>query len=402
MARASIYTLLPLDSFAAIMGIDPWEFNQFDYTGTKSAQCKDVTFQFAWQRDHLSREEIAQAIADAEQIIADELRYWPAPKYFLNQEVQYPHPYQRDQFGWGGTPRHTPKTVDLEWGKVQSGGVLNRTFLGDINTITFSDPDGDGVNERFTCTITNAAITDITDANEIAIYFTDTDRNEDPLSETWRIRPVRVTISGDTATIVGHATLLVKPDKTFGVAVEKLAVDETSNYASSLECYRIFTDSTYTDENPYQGVAMWSDIPGCVTPGCTFQVKPLCLAAHDNDQGVVAPVFGAPTSWPHQRDPDRLSVNYLAGLPLVNGQMDPEMARCVAYLAVSMLAREKCGCDRSNRILAYWRERITVFEESNARAYSKDYTNIPFPVTRGGLYAWQRVSRWKNGESVSI
>lgn len=403
MARASTYTLLPLDRWATIMGIDLFEFNQFNFPVPKSAQCLDVTFQYEWQRDKLSREEIARAIANAEQMIADELHYWPAPTYFVDESVIYPRPYQRDRYGFGGTPRHQPKTVQLEWHQVISGGVINRNEIGEIDTIAFSDPDGDDIKERFTCSITDAAIADITDANEIGLYFTETDRNDDALSETWRIRPVTVTVSGDTATFIGHAAQLVKPDKTFGYKVQKLEVGEAENYVTDLEVWWTFTDSTFTDDQPYQGVAMWSDIPGCITPNCTFQIKPLCLGQHENGQGIVAPTFGSPATWPHYREPDRLSVNYLAGLPLHNGQMQTEMAHCVAYLAANLLANEKCGCERNNRILAYWRERITMFEDStNARAYSKDYTNIPFPVTRGGLYAWQRVSRWRHQEAVSL
>ena len=65
MARCSIETGLPLDTWAAILGISPWEFNQCRFPVTKSAQCSDVVYQFPWQHDHLSREEIGEAIADA-------------------------------------------------------------------------------------------------------------------------------------------------------------------------------------------------------------------------------------------------------------------------------------------------------------------------------------------------
>lgn len=401
MARARTYTLLPLDTFAAILGIDPWSFNQFTYPGTKSAQCADVIYQEPWMKDHLSREEIAQAIADAEQMLADKLLYWPAPRYFVDEIVPYPRPHQRELYGYAGTARGEWKTVQLKNHRVISGGVFNRTFLANTTSITLSDPDGDGVDERFTAVVT---VPSGTSANEIALYFTAADRNSDPIAETWRIRPIRVSVSGTTATIIGHSTLLVDPDLTLGVTAAALDAATAANYVTDLECYRVFTDTTATAALPYQGVAIWKDIPGC-SADCTFSIKELCLGEHDNDQGTVFAAFGQPCDWPYAyREPDRLEVNYVAGLALENGQMQPEMAKAVAYLATSLLANEKCGCDRSNRIMAYWRDAILTFEDNanKARGFSKDYASNPFPATRGGQWSWQRVKDWRDVEGVSL
>lgn len=405
MARASVYTHLPLDTWAKILGMSPWEFNQMVYPGAKTAQCKDVFYQFQWQKDHLGREEVAQAIADAEQMIADELMYWPAPHYIVGEVAQYPRPHQRQLFGYAGTPRGEWKTVQLNWHRVESGGVFNRTSIGTILAadITKLDLDSDTIFESFTATITDPAIADITDPNELGLYFATADRHGEAIGEIWRLRPLTVTISGTTATFAGHRTLLVKPDPEFAVEPAELDAKTDTNYVDTLECYRAFTDTTATSALPYQGVAIWKDIPGC-SSGCTFSLKELCLGENDNENGSVFAAFGDPCTWPFaDREPDRLEVNYIAGLPLVNGQMQPEMARCVAYLSASMLANEKCGCDRTNRILAYWKQRITTFEDqtNKAQGFSKDYTSIPFPVTRGGLFAWQRVKRWRDVGVVS-
>lgn len=404
MGRASIHTLLPIDSWAKIMAIDPWSFNQFRYPAKKGGQCADVMYQYAWQKDHMGREEVAQAIADAEDMVAAHLMYYPAPKYIFNEPVTYPQNYDhRQTFGGRTTPYGNWKSVQLKWHHVVSGGVPNRTSLGNTTSIVLSDRDNDGIKETFTATVTNVAISDIADVNEIGLYFTETDRDLEPLQETWRIRPVTVTVSGDTATIIGHATLLVVPNLTLGVNAEALSAETASNYVTELECWRTYTDTTFTEADPYQGVAVWKYPEDC-TENCNYTVKPLCLAPKQNEQGVVAPVFGEPCYWPYQWAPASLKVNYLAGLSLQNGQMQPEMARSVAYLAASLLASEKCGCDRSNRILAYWRERVITFEDSvnKAQAYSKDYNALPFPVTRGGLFAWQRVQERRNIGIVSL
>lgn len=402
MARASTYTLLPLDSWAAILGLSPWEFNGMTYPGPKSKQCKAVFRQFQWQQDHLSREEVAQAIADAESMLADELLYWPAPKYFIDSVVQYPRPLRREQFGYGGTPRGEPKSVQLPWHRVVSGGLFNRTLIGTISSISADDLDGDGVNETFTASISDAAIATITDPNELGLYFDDDDRHGEDVHETWRVRPVKVSISGDTATFTGHRTLLVKPAPESGVSPDDTDSSADANYVTSLLCYRAFTNTASADDTPYQGVAIWNNDPACLQ-NCTFSIKALCLAQFQNEQGRVTASFGSPSQWPFPvREPDRLQVNFYAGLALENGQMQREMAKCVTYLSTALLAHEKCGCDQSSRILAYWRSRVIKFQDSSANATAYANSTNPFPATNGGAWAWNRVKNWRNVEAVGL
>lgn len=404
MARCSTPTGLSIDEWAAILGISPWEINGCVYPGKKSTQCKSVFQQFQWQQEHLSREEVGQAIADAERMIADQLLYWPAPKYFVDVPVPYPHPARRDVYGRGVTPRGEMKSVQLPWHHVISGGLFNRTLIGTISSgaLGASDEDGDNVKETFTATITDAAIGAITDPNELALYFDAADRHGEDIHETWRIRPVRVSISGNTATFTGHRTLLVKPSPEFGVSPEDLTATNDLIYVTSVVCYRAFTNTASTDAQPYQGVAMWNNIPGC-TQDCTFSIKALCLGQSQNEQGRVTASFGAQCDWPFPiREPDRLQVNFRAGLALENGQMQSEMARCVTYLSTSLLANEKCGCEQSNRILAYWRARVIKFEDTNAKATAYANSSNPFPATNGGVWAWARVKNWKNVEAVGL
>ena len=75
MARAETITLLPLDRYATIMRMSVCHFNQVD--GVKAplrSGCDDV-----W--DQPEREDLAWAMATAEEMIAHELGFWPAPKW---------------------------------------------------------------------------------------------------------------------------------------------------------------------------------------------------------------------------------------------------------------------------------------------------------------------------------
>lgn len=403
MARASVETLLPLDTWAQILGINPFEFNQIATglppTGLHKA-CAHVFFQFPWQKDYLSREEIAQAIADAERMMAEQLRFFPAPKYFVGEVVPYPRPYQRNLFGYAGTPRFEWKRVQLTWHRYQAAGLMNRTFIGN-GTIVMSDPDNDGFNELFTITIPTA----LTDPYEIGVYFTAADRNNATIDETWRVRPVNVTISGGNAIITGGLWQLVVPDLTLEYAPEGLSATTAANFVTELEVYRVFTDTTADDSNPNQGIAEWDVTPGCEGGGCGFQIKPICLSEWDAPNSVVWPAFGVPCAWPQNREPDRLNVNYLAGLPLINGQMQPQMARAVTYLSASLLASEKCGCERSNRILDYWRNPINTITGGQDRGFTQHELEAnPFDAipSRGSMFAWKRVAEWRDTEMIAL
>ena len=388
MARASTETLLPLDTWAKIMGVSPWWFNQFrdGFPTADTAQCAHVFFQYSWQHDFLSREEIANCIAMAEDMIATELHFWPAPKYFTDEVQQYPRPGNRELYAGGYTVRGQLKSVQLNWHKVQGGGVLARTLVNAGTAVVLSDTDGDGIDDLFTLT----QATSVTDVNEIAVYFTAADRNNDPIDETWRVRPVTVAISAGVATVTGHTTLLVPPDLTTRWDAADLDVMTPANYVTALDVYRLYRDDDTTTNK--QGNAIWELTP-CATPPCGVEYSALCLGAREAEIGFVSVDYGVDTTSCHWRAPDRVSVNYLAGEPLVNGQMSHQMADIVAHLATALLPVERCGCERADRIIAYWREVAPASGEGMRVNIRGSYQEKPFGPQRGAEYAWKKVER---------
>lgn len=392
MARADTETLLPIDTWGKIMQISPWELNQIGagFPRPNAAQCPHVFFQFSWQQDFLSREELAQSIEMAEHAIASELGYWPAPKYFLDEPREYPRPARRDLYGDAYTNRWQLKAVQLNWAKVQGGGTLARTSINAAAAVVYSDPDGDGVNELFTVT----QATTVTDPSELALYFTAASRNNEAIAETWRIRPVKISIAAGVATFTGHSSLLVDPDLTLRTDAEVLNVTVVANFVTTVEVYRVYRDDTVDTDagTSRQGYAMW-EMTDCETPPCGVDVAPICIGTRNTDIGFVR-VDYAPGAECKSYAPDRLSVSYLAGEPLVNGQMAQHMADIVAHLATAMLPVEKCGCERSNRIIAHWRQVAPSSGEGlreNLTGLGND--NNPFGPQRGALYAWNKVKR---------
>lgn len=411
MGRASTRTLLPLDTWAKILGLNPWDFNGLTNPETQAHQCMDTFFQHMWQEDYVSREEVGLAIAEAEAALAEYCGFWPAPQYIVDERLRYPRQYDSRVWGRGRTVRGYVKPVRTKWAKVISGGQLNRTAMDQSSAtvangrLVYSASVGT-IEDTFTITITDTAGgIAVTDPTEIAVYFASGDRLGEALSETWRIRPVTVTISGGNVVITGHKTLMAKPSLQQQINADALDYSAAASYVTGVEVYRTFIDSTYTSALPYQGVAIWDVPPDCNSGDCSEQVLPLCLGPYDYNGGWTAPAFGLPTTWPYCWEPDRLAINYVAGQAADSqGNMDLHWARIVTYLSVALLPTEKCGCERSQRILAYWRAKPNEMTENDrGRAFTMEEINSnPFVERNGALWAWKRIRFLQNLEGVGL
>lgn len=389
--HVSIATLLSLYEWGEVMGINPWLLAQVgEGVSVLTPQCNHVFFRHSYQQDFLSREELAHTIEKAEQAIAEQLSYWPAPKSFTNESHLYPRPYNRSLYGLANTPRYQWKALQLNWGKVQGGGTMARTVINAAGAVVMSDNDGDGIDDRFTVTVA----TTITDPDEIAIYFTSADRNGEPLDETWRIRPVNVVISGGNAVITGHPSLLVKPDLESVLDPQILDVTVAANFITTVEVYRLYLDTTSTLVSPSQGIALWED-PDCANPPCTSSWLPVCQIPRIAETGMIGVDFlqGNTYCSPLDREPDRVALHYVAGEPWDQGRMNRAMADIVAHLATAWLPVDKCGCERADRIIHYWREIEAVATQGTVPVTLKQLDENPFGIQRGAIWAWQRVEQ---------
>lgn len=398
MARASTPTLVPLDTWAQLMGINPFEFNQIgagfpaEFIQT---QCSEVFFQHPWQGggSYLSREEIARTMQRAEYAIAQELGYWPAPKYVVGEQVQ------NQGKGLGYQAYYDYTSAKLRWKRIRASGVEARTVIRIGAAVVVSDNDGDGVDDLFTVT----AATTVTDIDEIAIYFSAADRNNADIDETWRIRPVNVSITGGTVTITGHPSLLVKPDLTSTYTASVLDVTVDANFVSTVDVYRRYTDDTATLAEPNQGIAIYDD-PDCTDEPCENQYHAICMGHLNSDAGVVMFRYSdTDTSHILPGTPDRFQVNYLSGARLVNGNVDPEMADIVAHLTTAWLPTGQCGCERSNRIIDYWRDLPRAGEIRSSNPFmSFKKMDYPFGNERGAIYAYERLQMLRSTGAVIV
>jgi hypothetical protein len=125
MAVAKAATKLSLDAFARVMQINPLHFNSVTLPGANTT-CGEPLYQYGWQAaDKVSREEIAQVIADAERLIENHLHYRLLPSY----EVDERHALD---------PRMWQPRFHTDWGYVQSGGQQTRSAIATASPITWS------------------------------------------------------------------------------------------------------------------------------------------------------------------------------------------------------------------------------------------------------------------------
>lgn len=389
MARASVSTLLPLDRFAAIVGIHPLHFNQMYVADIAMPRVCGMPFlQHSWQSaDRIGREEIAQAISDAEYMFAREIGFWPLPKYIPNEFSTL-----KMNKNWYMRP-----VVQCQYGYVVSVGTQVKTLLGTIN-IVYSDADGDGYSE----TATMAVATTVTDPDEIVVYYPGF--NTDP----YEIRPINVSIAGGVATITCRRELLYLDDLVEVLNPQSFDGAQDTNFLATVDVYRKYIDPSD------QGLLKWveplcNQCGGAGCDACTSSTQTVCSNILDKRLALLR-LTEAAWSVDHYdivectecRNPDQAYVSYLAGWGTSLKTMSPEFERAITYLAVSQLDRQLCACDNIKAFAGRWQEDLALRHSSTSGSQSFGFSpkvfDNPFGTTKGALYAWKVASRYKIGE----
>lgn len=416
--------LLPLDTFRAILGYQPWWFYGFASEAARipvNSKCNTIITEYAWQNaDMLGRSDMRRGIEHAEDRLLEQLGYAIAPHYAADT-VPYPRFIdQREMFINQDDGTYRWRSVFANEKKVQKVGVEAFTLLGTV-AVTYSDLDGDGLNESFSLTV---AAPDIADLSEIAVYFNATDRftGEGP-AERWRIQPVRVVLAGGTATITGqNAWILGRPilyeSATFTINTP-LDPLTAANFAQTLDVYRRYCNPNGQTFDTSQALLIWETPPytgwnvGCCgsavfTPpqnstDAASQAYALARAGVRNGDigalGVGEAVYDSTsaqwigvnwlTCW---RPPERVTLRYEAGWPLdKNGHVARQWAEPTARLAVAEMQRRPCGCDVANREWYDWAFDMSRAGGNESYTISREDLVNPFGTRRGHIDAWRIV-----------
>ena len=426
MARASIYTLLSLDRFAKIMGINPMHFAGATTNGffPLRNKCGDLWVQHSWQwEDPIGREELAEEIYNAERDIARQLGWWPAPVWRSQDVRDYVQHYRRDAYpAFGRNIRHAHKGIKTEFARVIAGGRRGAIAVSEGATVTYTDEDGDGFFETATVT----AATTLTDVFELFVFTAGKSG-----AAQWEIRPPRSkSISGGVVTFTFWSWQMIDPDvweefptdASIGgeIAIDLNGLTEdpvvTTNLVLTVDVYRIYNDTT---EN--SALFMWEPTPkgtiigtgwGCCSQSeceaCGFTTQGGCLTVRHPLEGIVvpAPATYSDGSWSQDsfdecRDPDLVKLWYYSGYQSndYRGGYDYDMlsnrwAKAISQLAVARLERPLCNCANTVALAAKWQMDTALIP--NALNVSLSEMDNPFGTRYGEILAWRQVKNEKH------
>lgn len=417
MARASTPTLLSLDRYCWIMGIEPAAFNQAVSNivfpnGTACTPWPQHAFQ---DHDHTSREDLAREIALAEQDIANYMGWWPAPRW-IEQDVQmWPRFHRPEYYDIGGyNVRFQRKGIKASYGKIIEPGQRAVTLIASPTvaggTIVFSDEDGDGFDE----TVTVTANTTLTNQCELKVYTYDHDGEPE-----WEIRPARTkVIAGGVLTATFYAWQFIDPDlweqlPTYADGgMPTIDMDEAI-YVAAVDVYREYNDETATSATFY-----WEPEPSSIGSFCTFCSNVGCVRCTLTEQDGCAQIrdaeFGylgaAPGSyddddgqwesaaWSVCRDPDTVKFNYYCGnlseLNRANRRCDglsDQWARIIAWLATARLRRPACDCGAAGALIEWLQEDVSRNTRDGSYTVLWDDLSNPFGVRRGEIEAYRHI-----------
>jgi len=388
------------------MGIDPRHFNGIvTNLWPASASCAAIWYQYAWQNvDAVSREDLAEAIQQAEADIAKELGFFVAPSWVEEERERwtFTHPSDhRFDSNIGLIPRGLRKTVRTQWAKLFSGGIRATNEIAVPTTVpplTWTWGDSDGDLEDDILTIGNITFTAdgvaVTDPCEVAVYFAGHGADE-----RYRIRPITVDIAAGT--IVISRWLLVLPALWERQQAEIDGLVD-ANFVDEVDIYRLWNDPSQQVQFEWEPLADESCDDGVV---CGYTAQDGCLGVRDHRRGLIVPypALYSDTTWTGteftlNREPDRVQLWYRCGEVLEDCEMIRFWQRAIAYYATALLHREVCGCEALERFIAYWREPPSLeYELYQDRALSN-----PFGPQRGAVFAWDKVQQNLIGRGIAV
>jgi len=367
MAKVSTETLLSLEQYSEIMGYEPRHFNSVVCDAFPDrTDVDDVIFKYAWQNfTQASHEEIALAIAQAEEKIASYIGFYPAPKY-ITQETQ-PFPSVTSLTYSASAPIYNPyvaslrkPTVHCAWKKFIKGGQRRVSVVALSAAITFSDEDTDGYDELATITVPGLTTTGWL-PKEIGVYRgTDT-------TPTERIRGLHVTIATGTVTITGPSVLFLDPDAwenaRGGNAIDG---DDATQYLNKVNVYREYC----CDENSTYAALLYLGQSSSASPLTGFTVTYGVLQPYNKERSIVSLI---PATWDTTTSawisrvllttPNLVQLNYLGGVDTDSqGRMQPMLARAVAALATAMITKPVISSGPPENLQAQWQSAVVSGE----------------------------------------
>jgi hypothetical protein len=379
------------------MGIFAPHFNQLagNFAPIKKG-CSDPV----WDQD--AREDLAWTIAQAEELIARELSFWPSPKFITNEQTAFSLPGVRSDWRFA--------EVQSEYSQVVGFGTETLTLLQADATVTYTDDDNDPFGRKELATIGDGIYNYLPacgETCEVAVFFRVADGAEDATDSRWEIKPLKVDIDGSNMTITGESSMFVKPQLwklTKQDADRPGSVDgtgwiynaDTANFVTAVDVYC----RTINTQTPI--TLKWDGWCNCTSP-CAHETQLGCAYVTDARRGYYVP---RPATWNgtanidatplRARPPESIMINYRAGYPLTNCRMNPNLERAIVKLTNALLPEPPCGfCDAAqNR----WN-----MDRKDIDPLTPEAASLPWDVYKqGALEAWRITKMFMRGRGGKL
>jgi hypothetical protein len=337
-------TLLSIDRYAEIVGVNPVFFNQgaqinlpdgsalFPH-GSGTPNIELTWQQHSWDvRNNVSREELAYEINRAEHEISKFLGYWPSPKWTEEELVDMPMHYDPYIGNVSIDLRGDYSGIRIKKRKFIAGGRRAVSFLGNV-CIDYVDEDGDGWSETAQIVI-NTGTTSF-NKHEYKVYLANNGGNE-----IYEIRPAKVKYAnGSVLTMKFDSWKFIDPElkhahTTNDTNSVNIDISNMSNLVTTVDVYREYNDTTqvsaqliYDDETTEDGSLVLKNAKAdfvSIVPasGCTS----FCCGK---------PQFVKLWYYSGNKCPESENVwgDYMDGI----------LARCIAMIATARLERPLAG-----------------------------------------------------------
>lgn len=337
----------------------------------------------------LGREDVASAIASAEQNMAAALNFPVAPAYITGDEKPWPYPKHGTQISY--------PPIILSNGHIIESGIEAFTEVALDRAIVYSDRTGDGVLDTATITILAAEMTAASASYfELAVYppseyLDDTLYSRD---ESWRIKPLTIHENPTTGvvTISGPRCQFVRPE--LWLTDDDILQDNDANFLSYIDVYRRYTDTSQQGQVVYRAGSGTSVLETCSTGApCSTSCSTACVQITDERIGEVKVIpatysGGTYTLANFTTYPAAVRVWYLSGYYkrfnsfIEADWMEARLARAITLLSLAYLPDAVCGCSQTRALYQRYREEQDI--NSLDAAMAQQYFGV---VTKGSVFA---------------
>lgn len=402
MARASTYTMLSIDRFAEIVAISPLHMNQVylpEVYEHNPVTCDVPILQYSWQDSgRIGREEIAEAIYNAESIITKHLGFAPMPRYFENDVVMWPRPANPVLYPSGLDIRGYLSTLQASYGYMIRGGKEVRDFIT-TSPVTYIDKDGDTYKETATAVV---HVEDTLPTEEIALYYPG--ESGDP---AWEIREVKRTVSPGTpgmniVTLEFKRHHAVKPELQEMMWPRGVNGLDDNSFLTEVDIYHKRNDPVEQIQFTWNTGGFCGQCAACLyaTQGGCFTTynKRLSLISMQAADWTAENGF-VNTMYAMCRIPDSVVLNYQAGWP------NPKtFERAVAYLALTFLTRPLCRCQPVENAMRHWTTDLaqSTTDPTGGMSFSmsRGALDNPLGTTRAAMFVWNLIRQYAIGHAA--